>query len=103
MPDTFSNFGSKAQNTTVCAPCRGLFINGHINGFKIIVENQLLKKLMCLIISVSTRPGCNAFTITPVSKIKIIFPIIQGVCNKIPFSFLANSLVNKIFANLLCA
>lgn len=70
FPVTFANDGSNAQNKVVCAPCLGLLIKGHTSGFKKIAENQLLKKLMCLIISVSTIPGCTALHVTPESKIK---------------------------------
>ena len=41
-------------------------MNSHTSGFRKIAENVLLKKLMCRIISVSTMPGCTAFTVTPV-------------------------------------
>lgn len=65
-----------------------------------IVANQLLKKLICLIISVLTIPGCTAFTVTLV-PVKKPFKSLQKKEKKIPSSLFANSLVNNTLANLL--
>jgi hypothetical protein len=66
FPVTLSNEGSSAAYSVVCAPCLGLLTNGHTRGRRKIAENVLLKKLICLIISVSTIPGCTEVAVTPV-------------------------------------
>lgn len=66
LPVTLFKLGSRATKIGVIAPCLAVLVKGHMKGLTINVAIQLLKKLMCRIISVSTIPGCTAFTVTPV-------------------------------------
>lgn len=87
QPEQLASDGSSAAYNVVCAPERAVFRNGHTNGLiKILgrqrqcqlfesypvpaattthLDRKLLKMLMCRISSVSTMPGCTAFTVTP--------------------------------------
>lgn len=106
-PLLLTKSGSSAAYNVVCAPNFVFFTNGQNTDLtkylhrvkkhiiiKIIKKNifknqfylvqKLLNTHMCRIISVSTTPGCNEFTVTPV-----------------PFKRSDNSLANNTFANLL--
>lgn len=67
FPVTFAISASKAAYKDCCAPYFALFMNGQNNVLN-IEPVKPLAMAMCLIISVSTKPGCMALTVTLVPE-----------------------------------